>query len=136
MLPPKEDSKMKKEIAKELNKFSKEIAKRFSKPNREGNKNQETFSVKEVIPTSDHTAVINFRKNTGKIGVAFCYYINKGASKGWKYFFPTDSHVNGFQAFLYYKLEAERENYSKNFLVDQYNRNRDYKDHIKFESEI
>jgi len=127
---------MKKEIAKELNKFSKEIAKRFSYTNREGNKNNESFKVEEVIPTSDHTAVINFKKSTGKIVVAFCYYIAKGASKGWKYFFPTDSHVNGFQAFLYYKLDAERKNYDKNFLVDQYNRNRDHKDHIKFEHEI
>jgi len=53
--------------------------------------------------------------NGGKIGVAFCYYITKGKSMSWKYFFPTDSHLNGFQAFLYYKLEAERRNYDKNF---------------------
>ena len=127
---------MNKQIAKELNEFSKIIAKRFSYNDREGNQNKESFIVDEVIPTSDHTAVINFKKSSGKIGVAFCYYINRGASKGWKYFFPTDSHVNGFQAFLYYKLEAERKNYNKNFLVNQYNRNREYKDHIKFESEI
>ena len=127
---------MNKQIAKELNEFSKIIAKRFSYNDREGNQNKESFIVDEVIPTSDHTAVINFRKSSGKIGVAFCYYINRGASKGWKYFFPTDSHVNGFQAFLYYKLEAERKNYNKNFLVNQYNRNREYKDHVKFESEI
>lgn len=112
----KEDNKMQKEIAKELNKFSKEIAKRFSYSNREGNKTGETFEVEEVIPTSDHTAVIRFKKNTGKIGLAFCYYINKGVSKGWKYFFPTDSHINGFQSFLYYKLEVERNNYKKNFI--------------------
>ena len=127
---------MKKEISKELNKFSQVIAKRFSRPDREGNVSNETFIVEEVIPTSDHTAVINFKKNTGKIGVAFCYYIVKGKSKGWKYFFPTDSHVNGFQAFLYYKLEAERRNYNKNFLVEQYNRNRPANAHIKFEHEI
>ena len=127
---------MNKQVAKELNKFSKEIAKRFSRTDREGNASKETFVVEEVIPTSDNTAVINFRKNTGKVGVAFCYYINRGMSKGWKYFFPTDSHINGFHSFLYYKLEAERKNYDKNFLVDQYNRNRPVEDHIKFESEI
>ena len=75
----------------------------------------ETFSVEEIIPTSDHSACVNFSKTGGKVAVAFFYYITKGRSKGWKYFFPTDSHVNGFQAFLYYKLEAERRNYSKNF---------------------
>ena len=127
---------MNKQVAKELNKFSKEIAKRFSRTDREGNASKETFVVEEVIPTSDNTAVINFRKNSGKVGVAFCYYINRGMSKGWKYFFPTDSHINGFHSFLYYKLEAERKNYDKNFLVDQYNRNRPIEDHIKFESEI
>ena len=87
---------MQKDTAKELDVFAKEIARRFSNKNRSG-------------------AVINFKKSTGKIGVAFCYYIKSGMSKGWKYFFPTDSHLNGFQAFLYYKLEAERKNYDKNF---------------------
>lgn len=127
---------MNKQIAKELNVFSKVIAGRFSRKDREGNVSGELFQVDEVIPTSDHTAVINFKKSSGKIGVAFCYYIAKGMSKGWKYFFPTDSHLNGFQAFLYYKLEAERRNYDKNFNVDQYNRNREFKDQIKLEDEI
>ena len=106
---------MNKDIAAELHEFAIVIAQRFSNTNREGNSNNETFVVDEVIPTSDHTAVINFRKSSGKIGIAFCYYITRGASKGWKYFFPTDSHINGFNAFLYYKLQVERENYDKNF---------------------
>ena len=123
-------------MKKQLHHFSKTIAERFSRKDREGNVSQESFSVEEVIPTSDHTAVINFKKSSGKIGVAFCYYITKGMSKGWKYFFPTDSHLNGYQAFLYYKLDAERRNYDKNFLVEQYNRNRETKDQIKYEHEI
>jgi len=127
---------MNKQIAKELNVFSNVIAQRFSRTDREGNVSKESFGVDEVIPTSDHTAVINFKKSSGKIGVAFCYYIAKGMSKGWKYFFPTDSHLNGFQAFLYYKLEAERRNYDKNFNVEQYNRNRLPEDQIKTEHEI
>lgn len=127
---------MNKQIAKELNVFSNVIAQRFSRTDREGNVSKESFKVDEVIPTSDHTAVINFKKSSGKIGVAFCYYIAKGMSKGWKYFFPTDSHLNGFQAFLYYKLEAERRNYDKNFNVEQYNRNRLPEDQIKTEHEI
>jgi hypothetical protein len=106
---------MNKERAQELHEFAEVIAARFSQTNRVGNVNNESFAVDEVIPTSDHSAVINFVKSTGKIAVAFCYYINKGRSKGWKYFFPTDSHVNGFHSFLYYKLEAERRNYDKNF---------------------
>jgi len=106
---------MNKQIAIELDEFAEVIAGRFSRKDREGNVSNESFLVDEVIPTSDHTAVINFKKSSGKIGVAFCYYIAKGMSKGWKYFFPTDSHLNGFQAFFYYKLEAERKNYKHNF---------------------
>ena len=105
---------MKKETALELREFANTIAERFSNSARACNHNNETFQVDEVIPTSDHSAVINFKKNTGKIAVAFAYYITKGRSRGWKYFFPTDSHVNGMQAFLFYKLQAERINYSKN----------------------
>ena len=105
---------MNKAVAQELKQFAQEIANRFSKTDREGNYNNESFTVEEVIPMSDHTAVINFKKSSGKIGVAFCYYIARGYSKGWKYFFPTDSHINGFNSFLYYKLEAERKNYKYN----------------------
>jgi hypothetical protein len=106
---------MKKNIAFELKEFANIIAERFSKFDRQGNKNKETFSINSIIPTSDHTAVINFKKNTGKLGIAFCYYIPNGISKGWKYFFPTDSHINGFHAFIFYKLEVEKHNYNKNF---------------------
>ena len=105
---------MNKGIAQELKSFAETIASRYSNTSRECNHNNESFTVDEVIPTSDHSAVINFKKNTGKSAVAFAYYITKGRSKGWKYFFPTDSHVNGMQAFLFYKLQAERINYSKN----------------------
>ncbi len=37
----------------------------------------EKFYVEEIIPTSDHTAVVNFVKTKGKVAVAFFYYINK-----------------------------------------------------------
>ena len=86
---------MNKERAKELNVFCNTVAERFSNKSRQGNINNETFSVDEIIPTSDDSAVVNFKKNTGKLAVAFCYYINRGRSKGWKYFFPTDAHVVG-----------------------------------------
>ena len=62
---------MKKEIAIELNEFAAELALRYSRTDREGNSNKETFHVQEVIPTSDHTAVVRFKKNTGKVGLGF-----------------------------------------------------------------
>jgi hypothetical protein len=106
---------MNKEIAKELDAFVKIVAERYSQTNRIGNFNSESFEVNEVIPTSDHTAVVYFKKNSGKIGLAFFYYIARGASQGWKYFFPTDSHINGFRAFEFYKFQIERENFKHNF---------------------
>jgi len=105
---------MNKSIAKELKIAAEDVAKKFSILDREQNFNNETFEVNEVIPMSDHTAAVYFKKNTGKIGVAFFYYIPKGMSKGWRYFFPTDSHLNGMGSFHFYKLQAERINYKKN----------------------
>lgn len=105
---------MKKSIAIELNEMAKIVAKRFSKTDREQNWKNETFEVHEVIPMSEHTACVYFKKSSDKIGAAFFYYIPNGYSKGWRYFFPTDSHLNGMMSFHHYKLEVERVNYSKN----------------------
>jgi hypothetical protein len=107
---------MNKEIAIELDKECKIVAQRFSRTDREQNFNNETFEVDEIIPMSDHTATVVFKKSSGKLAAAFFYYIAKGYSKGWKYFFPTDSHINGLASFHYFKLEVERKNYDKNFI--------------------
>lgn len=77
---------------------------------RERNFNGESFSVHEIIPTSDHCAIVYFKKNTGKIGLGFFYYIPNGKTSGWKYFFPTDSHINGMSSISFFKLEVERLN--------------------------
>jgi len=106
---------MNKEIAKKLNDKANYIAELYSKKDREGNYNNENFKVKEAIPTSDHTATVIMEKNTGKLAAYFFYYINRGKSKGWKYFVPTDSHITGMRAFEYYKLQCERTNYKHNF---------------------
>ena len=99
---------MNKSIAQSLGKAAQEVANNFSHKNREGNYKGETFKVHEIIPTSDQTAVVFFKKNTRKLGMGFFYYINRGYSKGWKYFFPTDSHVTGMMTTQFYKLEVER----------------------------
>lgn len=106
---------MNKQIAIQLKDFAESISKRYSKTNREGNFNNETFLVKSIIPSSEHTATVIFEKNTGKQAAFFFYYINKGMSRGWKYFVPTDSHIMGFRAFEYHKLELESKNYEYNF---------------------
>ena len=106
---------MNKQVARELKEFVDVVASRFSRKDREGNFNKEDFRVELIIPTSDHTAVVRFKKNTGKIGLGFFYYIPRGMSQGWKYFFPTDSHINGFKAFELEKYQVEKENYKHNF---------------------
>jgi hypothetical protein len=104
-----------KHLAHELQRFADELARRFSRQDREGNFNKETFAVSEIIPMSDATATLIFKKDTGKKAAFFCYYISKGMSAGWKYFVPTDAHILGMVSFAYYKLEVERGNYAANF---------------------
>jgi hypothetical protein len=106
---------MNKQIAIELDSAVKIVADRFSRTDREMNHNNETFHVDKIYPTGDHTATVMFKKSSGKLGAAFFYYIPNGMSKGWKYFFPTDSHIIGMRAFEWYKLMAENENYQHNF---------------------
>lgn len=106
---------MNKQVAKELKEFVNTVKNRYSRTDREGNYQNETFRIKEVIPTSDHTATVIFEKDSNKLACFFFYYINLGMSKGWKYFVPSDSHITGMRAFEYYKLQTERFNYKHNF---------------------
>jgi hypothetical protein len=106
---------MNKAIAQELDQYVETVAERFSQTNREGNFNNESFELHEIIPMTDVTATVVFKKNTGKQAAFFFYYIAKGRSKGWKYFVPTDAHILGMHAFNHYKLEVERNNYKHNF---------------------
>ncbi len=46
---------MNKEIAKELQNYAHEVCNRYSRTDREGNYNKESFKIREIIPTSDHT---------------------------------------------------------------------------------
>ncbi len=106
---------MNKQIAIELEKFAQVVEERFSRTDREMNFNNESFKIQKIIPSSDHTASVVFKKTSGKLGVALFYYIPNGMSKGWKYFFPTDSHITGMRAFEFHKLMAEEFNFDKNF---------------------
>ena len=106
---------MNKQTAIELKTSAENVAERFSNSNRDMNFNNEKFMTERIIPTSDHTATVIFRKSSGKQGVAFFYYIANGMSKGWKYFFPTDSHITGMRAFEFHKLMAEDDNFKHNF---------------------
>ena len=86
---------MQKDRAIKLKELSKRIAENFSNPNREFNHTNETFEVSKIIPLSESTAIIRFKKSTGKLGLAFCYWINMSGGN-WMYFFPTYDHCAGF----------------------------------------
>ena len=106
---------MQKALAQDLQKFAEEVARRFSHTARDCNYSGCEFTVKQIIPTSEDTAAVYFEKTQGKSALAFFYYLAKGKSKGWRYFFPTDGHINGFRAFDVHKIMIEQANYKFNF---------------------
>jgi len=67
-----------------------------------------------IFMTND-TVAIRYEDELGVGETAFFYYIHKGASQGWRYFIPNESHLNGFRLFEFEKFNVEKENYDKNF---------------------
>ena len=105
---------MNKQVAKELKACAEEVALRFSNSDRPRNTNAETFQVDHIKPLSESVAVVRFLKSTGKYGLAVFYYIRTTPPK-WMYFFPTDSHLLGFQRLADMKLAIEEQNWERNF---------------------
>lgn len=110
-----EEQFMKKSFAIELEKEAQRTAKYYSDPNRERNIYSETFEVNQIIPLSEKTAVVIFLKNTGKKAIAFFFF----KKDRWDYFFPTDSHIIGMQAFPVYLRKIELENWLHNFKKEE-----------------
>jgi hypothetical protein len=110
---------MNKKIALKLKAKADEIAEKFSHVDRSRNYNKESFRVHSIIPASEKTAFVLFRKykkesDSGKIGMAFLYYI-KGVEDGyWQYFFPTESHIHGMQKITKILQIVEEHNYPIN----------------------
>jgi hypothetical protein len=105
---------MKKDLVEKLVLKAGMIAADFSRPDRQFNTNQEVFKVEKILPMSESTAAVFFRKEpTKKLAVAFLYWIN-GGNGYWQYFFPTDSHVLGMGKIARHLDEVEAENFLKN----------------------
>lgn len=105
---------MQKVVAAKLKEKADWVAQVYSNPDREKNTNGETFILEKVCPLSEFTAYGLFRKNTGKMAIAFFYYLQASGGR-WEYFFPTDSHIIGMGALGRIKMNIERENWDKNF---------------------
>jgi hypothetical protein len=101
---------MRKDIALRLREEAERVAREFSKPMRERG-NGEIFEVDEILALSEFTAAVVFKKDSGKKAVCF-FYVIKGSQ--WRYFFPTDSHLIGMEAFPEIKKRIEIENFSRN----------------------
>ncbi len=105
---------MKKALALALREKAEQIAFNFSRHDRDKNVYNEQFTVKKIQPLSESTAIIHFQKNTGKVGIAFCYWINmKGGM--WQYFFPTYDHCVGAEKIRDILHGIEIDNFDKNF---------------------
>lgn len=105
---------MKKEMAIALKNKALEVAKTFSNPERLMNKTGETFELFEIVPLSESTASVTFKKNTDKYSVAFFYYLN-GNGGYWCYFFPTYDHLEGLNQIRNILHEIEQKNFPMNF---------------------
>lgn len=104
---------VKKEIAIRLRAKALEVAKTFSNPERAHNPTAEVFELEGIEPTSEDTAAVYFKKNTGKRALAFFYWVNAGSGE-WRYFFPTDSHILGMLEFKDRKVAVEAVNFPLN----------------------
>ena len=102
---------MQKQVKVKLKEKASEAAERFSNPERSKNYNSETFEVHNINPLSEYTACVVMKKNTGKYGAFFFYYINSGEGY-WNYFVPTDSHILGMESFRKYKDSVESHNFT------------------------
>jgi len=102
---------MKEHIVKELDRRAKNLAKEYSKPSRNQYSGQ-TFTFKEIITHSDHSASVIFNKSGGKRAVALAFYKKnwKGVWK-WHFNFFSDLHMLGIIAFPKIKKEIEAYNF-------------------------
>lgn len=70
------------------------------------------FSVEAVLPLSEETGTVTFKKSDGTRALGFFYLLKYKNMKKFNYFFPTDSHITGMQAFGQRKAVIEEANYS------------------------
>lgn len=85
------------------------MAREYSNPLRERG-NGEAFEVDEILALSEFTAAVVFKKDSGKKAVGFFYTVKDN----WRYFFPSDSHLIGMEAFSEIKKRIEIENFGRN----------------------
>ena len=105
---------MRKELAQLLKEEAENLAEKFSEGSRRRQPARpETYRVRAIEPTSEHTADVIMQKNTGKLAYVFFYYVS--GFESWVGFFPTDSHLLGMKRAWLAKDKVEKHNFSFNF---------------------
>lgn len=97
---------------KQLKTFADEVAERYGNPDRPKNYGKHKVKVVEIVPTSEFTADVFFKKEGYKYFYGFFFY---KASTGWDYFLPKDSHILGVQTIASSKAKVEALNFKYNF---------------------
>jgi hypothetical protein len=105
---------MKANIAKELVRAGLKTAGQLSDPDyNKKNLGQLVFKVQDVIPMTEYTATVIYKKNDGKkFAVFFWWSLTRNQ---WFYIPPVDSHIHGLALFAKYKEQVEKENFQYNF---------------------
>ena len=105
---------MQKKVAIKLKHKAYEIAKNYSRTDREFNVNNEEFKVDKIEPLSETTAIVTFKKSSGKFALAFCFHVNMYGGT-WKYVMPTYDHCIGMERVKEMLFEIEKVNFFQNF---------------------
>lgn len=100
---------MKRELKEQLKAYAEEVAGILSDPKRnKANTAEELFYTEGVVPLSEDTAGIVYRKEPSRLKVAvFVWYAN---GQWWR-IVATDGHITGMLLFPAIKARAERANY-------------------------
>lgn len=97
---------MNKELFEQLRVIATDNAAKYSNPEREHNYQNDVFCLDSIIPQSDTTAFVIYRKSSGLKVLFFYYHIRMNGGR-WFYFVPTDSHILGMDAIKQAKREIE-----------------------------
>ena len=106
---------MTKEIAKKLYEKATDVAFKYSQNDRSNNFSGETFEVKEIEPLSAQSALVTFKKSSGKLGLAHFIHVNMPSNPFWTYYFLGSQHLINLDKIPDKYHEVEKHHFKLNF---------------------
>jgi hypothetical protein len=107
---------MNKQMVAQLLNAAAKASEDFSREDRPLNTSKESFTVCKIEP-QETTAYVYFKKNTGKLAVAFFYHVNTRGGE-WRYWFVRASDIVGMQQAAQILCEVERHNFPLNYNIN------------------